>query len=280
MGMPEFTRKRRFSGGHSPRLHRTFWPPTGYRLFQKGHRHLPFTAKPLHFAHSPHRAFFGRNPTSFIVGYAQSGLREGATMTTAQFVGVGTAGGVIDLQDLKPQGDDCVDNLNLSTLGPYGDTLITYTWIDYGSDGGAYWTEDGDTKAVGVTFQPSEAFWLQASSDQQSLQSSGEVSKEDITIQLREGATMVGNSTPVEVDLQDILPSGDDCVDNLNLSILGPYGDTLITYTWIDYGSEGGAYWTEDGDTKATGVKIQPGAGVWLQASSTEQYVTFPGVEL
>ena len=201
-------------------------------------------------------------------------------MTCAQFAPVdGTAEGM-DLQDLIPQGDDCVDNLALSILDPYGTTLTTYFWIDYGSEGGSYWTEDGDSKAVGVKFKSSEAFWLQASSDTQFLQSSGAVCKEDVIIQLQEGATMVGNPTPISVDIQDILPSGEDCVDNLALSILDPYGTTLTTYFWIDYGSEGGSYWTEDGDSKALDVSIAPGKGVWLQASSDAQYVTFPGVEL
>lgn len=91
--------------------------------------------------------------------------------------------------------------------------------------------------------------------------------------------------SPVEgtaegMDLQDLIPQGDDCVDNLALSILDPYGTTLTTYIWIDYGSEGGSYWTEDGDSKALDVTIDPGKGVWLQASSDAQYVTFPGVEL
>ena len=203
-------------------------------------------------------------------------------MIGAQILGIGSQDGSVNLQSIVPQGNDCVDNVSLSKLGPYGTTEITYTWIDYGSEGGAYWTEDGDSKATGVTFIPGEALWIQASGSDQFVQSKGQVSTSDISVRLREGATMVSNPTPITIDIQKILPTGPDCVDNLSMSKVGPYGTTETTYTWIDYGSEGGAYWTEDGDSKASGsgVKIEPGAGLWLQASSTEQYIVFPGVEL
>ena len=105
--------------------------------------------------------------SSDIVGYAQNGLKFGATMATPQFVNVG-AGVALDLQSLKATGDEASDNVQIQTLDAGGYTVDTYDWNDW-ANAEACWV-DGDWNPVeGVTIQPGQGLWVMGSSSAQSI---------------------------------------------------------------------------------------------------------------
>ena len=109
--------------------------------------------------------------SSDIVGYAQSGLQEGATMVAPQFLNIGTDEAT-PLQSIVPTGDLLSENVVIQTLTPYCYTASAYMWIDYAGDDGdqAAWV-DPDTYEIveGVSFEPGQGLWVQGSSASQSI---------------------------------------------------------------------------------------------------------------
>jgi len=182
------------------------------------------------------------------------------------------------LQSIVPQGEDLSDNIAVATLDAAGYTVDTYVWNDWSYDDPC-WVDDSFEKAEGVTIASGSALWVQASSIAQALQSAGKVATEDAVVQLKNGNTAVGNPFPVDVDLQDIVPEGDDLSDNIAIATLDEAGYTVDTYVWNDW-SYDDPCWVNDSFEKVEGVTISAGQGLWVQGSSDTQYLRFPAPTL
>lgn len=223
--------------------------------------------------------------TQIIVGYSSNGLQAGATLVTPQFAGIG-ADGKLDLQSIKCN-DGCSDSVLIMTLDEIGLTVDTYAWVDwYENEEGeteACWVDGDFNKITDLKLDPGQGFWIQGDSTDQLIQSAGQVGTDDIAIQLRAGATVAGNATPVAVDIQDIL-CNDGCSDSVLMMTLDEIGLTVDTYAWVDwYENEAGeteACWVDGDFNKIKGLSINPGQALWIQGDSEDQVVTFPGVEL
>ena len=222
--------------------------------------------------------------SSFTVGYAQNGLQNGATLVTPQFLGINTTGGVVDLQSIKCS-DGSSDLVFAQTVDSIGLTVDMYGWVDYGGDSGdelCWLNMNTMEKAEGVTIAPGQALWVQGDSTDNILTSAGKVGTADVSVQLKNGATLAGNPTPVAIDLQDIV-CNDGCSDLVFMQTVDEIGLTVDMYGWVDYGGDSGdeLCWLDMNTMeKAEGVVIQPGQGLWIQGDNDEQYVTFPAVEL
>ena len=197
-------------------------------------------------------------------------------MVAAQFDNV--AGDAMPLQSIVPQGDDLSDNIAVATLDAAGYTVDTYVWNDWSYDEPC-WVNDEFEKVEGVTLSSGSALWVQASSVAQALQSAGKVRSEDATVKLKNGNTAVGNPFPVNLNLQDIIPEGDDLSDNIAIATLDEAGYTVDTYVWNDW-SYDEPCWVNDDFEKVEGVTIAAGQGLWVQGSSDKQYLRFPAPEL
>ena len=223
------------------------------------------------------------------MGYAQSELKFGATMVTPQFLNVSGENG-LPLQSIRPTGDDVSDNVVIQLLDASGYTIdgASYMWINWAGD--SYdqeaWVDDSDyTIKEGVTFAPGQGLWVYGSKAGQGLQTAGKVSGEDVSVQLKFGATATGNPFPVSVALQDIVPTGVDVSDNVVIQLLDASGYTVdgASYMWINWA--GDSYdqeaWVDDSDyTIKEGVTSAPGQGLWVYGSSDSQYIRFPAPEL
>ena len=214
---------------------------------------------------------------SSIVGYAQGGLKQGNTMVTAQFVAV-DGSSAIDLQEIKAVGEDTSDNVVVSILDKYGYTSASYSWVDWVGETPC-WINDDFEEVTGVSVGPGAGLWVQASSETQSVQSAGKVGKDDVVVQLRQGNTAVGNPFPVNLDLQEILATGEDTSDNVVISFLDKYGYTTVSYSWVDWVGENPC-WINDDFEEVSGITVAPGEGLWVQASSAEQGLRFSAPEL
>ena len=175
------------------------------------------------------------------VGYAQNGLQNGATLVTPQFLGINTTGGVVDLQSIKCS-DGSSDLVFAQTVDSIGLTVDMYGWVDYGGDNGdeLCWLDMNTMeKAEGVTIAPGQALWVQGDSEENILTSAGKVGTADVAVQLKNGATLAGNPTPVAIDLQDIVCS-DGCSDLVFMQTVDEIGLTVDMYGWVDYGGDNG----------------------------------------
>jgi len=192
----------------------------------------------------------------------------------------------LPLQGIKPVGSDLSDTVVIQTLDSAGRTVDSYLWIDYAGESGdeEAWV-DPDTYEIvdSVTFASGAGLWIQGASSEQGIQSAGKVGKTDVNVTLRYGGTVTGNPTPVSVDLQDILPTGDDLSDTIVIQTLDSAGRTVDSYLWIDYAGESGdeeAWVDPDTYEIVQDVTFAPGAGLWVQADSTNQGIQFPAPEL
>ena len=213
-------------------------------------------------------------------------------MTGAQFLTVGKD--TISLNDIKPVGDGASDTVEIQTLDAYGYTAKSYMWIDYAGEGWdqAGWidynAEVGDyyELVTDVTFPAGTGLWI-FGADGLSIQSAGQVNTSDVAVELRSGATAIGNPYPMAVSLADILPVGDGASDTVEIQTLDAYGYTAKSYMWIDYAGEGWdqAGWidynAEVGDyyELVTDVTFPAGAGLWVFGSEGLS-IRFPAPEL
>lgn len=197
-------------------------------------------------------------------------------MVAAQFLPIGTE--TMNVQDVKATGEDTSDNVVLSMLDKYGYTTASYTWCDWAADDPC-WINDDFEPVEDVTIGPGSGLWIQASSESQSVQTAGKVGLEDVVVALRQGNTAVGNPFPIDLDLQDILATGDDTSDNVVASTLDKFGYTIVSYTWCDWAADDPC-WINDDFEPVSDVTVQAGAGLWVQASSDNQGVRFPAPKL
>ena len=202
-------------------------------------------------------------------------------MLTPQFINVG--GGEMHIQDIKPQGDDTSDNVTLQTLDKYGFTLKSYTWINWAGDNSDQeaWVDDSYA-IVDDSFPSAMGLWIQGATDQQSIMSAGAVGIQDVCFSLCQGgSTALGNPFPVSINIQDILPEGPDCSDNVTIQTLDKYGFTVSSYTWINWAGDNSDQeaWVDDGYS-IVDIDFAAGQGLWVQGSSDEQLLRFPAPEL
>ena len=112
----------------------------------------------------------GARRRSLFVGYAQSGLKLGATMATPQFIPVN--GNAIALESILPTGDGVSDVINIQTLDAFGYTVDSYLWINWAGasyDQEAWVNPDTYEIVEGVTFDPGQGLWITGSSSEQSV---------------------------------------------------------------------------------------------------------------
>ena len=234
-----------------------------------------------------------------VVGYNSNALRQGSIAIAPQFQGIGSADGSYDLQQITC--NDAADTATFTILDEVGLDTGFYSWtIWYDplwtfTDYEKCWINGDGTKAEGVTIHPGDALWVSGSSTEQLFMSSGEVGQKDVSVVLRKGSLMTGNSSPVAIDLQDIVCN--DAADTVTFTILDEVGLDTGFYSWTIWYDPLWTFtdyekcWINGDGTKAEGVTIEPGQGLWVTGSvdpadpehpdpTVDQIITFPGVEL
>ena len=211
------------------------------------------------------------------MGYAQTGLQNGATMVVAQFLNVG-GNSEIPLQSILATGNDASDNVQIQTLDAFGYTVNAYDWNDWANEN-ACWVDADWNPIEGVTVKPGQGLWIMGSASTQGVQISGQVGNSDVIVTLRAGGTPTGNPFPLSIDLQDIIAEGTEASDNVQIQTLDAFGYTVNAYDWNDWANES-ACWVDADWNPVSGVEIQPGQGLWVMGSNGEQTIRFPAPEL
>ena len=112
---------------------------------------------------------FGDGITSAnVVGYASNNLRYGSIGLVPQFLGIGSADGSINLQDIKC-GEGCSDSVSVKRLNNIGIGGDSYFWVDwYGETGDEKcWVDGAYEKVTDFTVDPGQGLWVDASNDSQ-----------------------------------------------------------------------------------------------------------------
>ena len=214
----------------------------------------------------------------------------------AQFIPV--TGTKIDLTDITVTGynkeDGTEEEVSVQTLNKNGDMVDKYYWYDITDGDDVYygWLDlaSGDFIEPGeVLFDVGDGLWVDAPSSDFKLQSAGQVMTAAATVTLREGFKMVGNPTPVAVDLTDITVTGyneeDGTEEEVSVQTLNKNGDMVDKYYWYDVTDGDDVYygWLDlaSGDfIEAGDVEIGAGEALWVDAPSTDFKLILPGVTL
>ena len=196
-----------------------------------------------------------------IVGYTTTPLVTGNKLVAIPFLPIGDAEGY-SIQDIIPAGAD-LDNVQMQTLTKAGKGDETFAWDtwEYVAPGEEAWADD---KGVATRkFKPGEALWVQGV-DNYTLTTKGEVGKADVIINLVTGNVACGNPFPVEISIQDIVPTGAN-LDNIQIQTLTKAGKGDETFAWDtwEYVAPGEEAWADDKGVATR--KFQPGEGLWVQ---------------
>ncbi len=213
--------------------------------------------------------------SSEVVGYAENGLRKGGSLVTAQFLNV-DSDTEISLSMFKPIGDGVAGEVVVQKLTSGGTTAESYYWLaddEELPDGWYdYYTDDPRNS---VTLKAGEALWVQGGNAEQSLQTSGAVGKNSITVQLRKGGTLVGNAFPMSLTLEKFIPTGDGVAGEVVVQKLTSGGTTAESYYWLaddeDLPDGWYDYYTDD---PKNDLEVKSGEGLWVQGGSIDQYIT------
>ena len=198
-------------------------------------------------------------------------------MTAAQFVNIGTST-AMPLESILPTGDDVSDSVSIMTLDAFGRTVDTYDWNDWAQDEPC-WVDGDFEKVEGVTFEVGQGLWVIGGSTSQGIQTAGAVGKADVSVTLRNGGTATANPFPTTLNLQDVLPTGDDVSDSVSIMTLDAFGRTVDTYDWNDWAQDEPC-WVNGDFEKVEGVTFEAGQGLWVIGASTTQGIVFPAPEL
>ena len=276
-------------------------------------------------------AVFADVTSANIVGYQGSELPADGLGVGPAFINVG--GGTIDLMDIKVTGYDPFNyetglggaegDVSVQTLTGGGGTLVNYKWLDYTNKGDDDLDPSDDTVYYGwykvvsrknvalvrneVVLQPGEGLWSVTMTENQRLQSAGEVeTKADIETELPADGMMVANPTPVSVDLINCYVRGyvpfnyetglGGAEGDVSVQTLTGGGGTLVNYKWLDYTNKGDDDLDPSDDTVYYGwykvvsrknvslveneVVLGPGEGLWSVTMTENQILCWPKVDL
>jgi len=209
-----------------------------------------------------------------VVGYQQMTTVQGFNFLAPTFTNV--SGEAIPIQSIIPSGDQLTpisDSIQILDAG--GATIKTYFWDD-GSFAGTGWADADTLEITTDTIAPGQSILIYSDQPGVQIQFSGEVAKEAFVTTSRQGFNFVGNTTPVEVAIQDVSISGSQVTPiSDSIQILDEGGATIKTYFWDD-GSFAGNGWTDADTLELTTDKLPAGQGVLLYTDQAGVVITFP----
>lgn len=209
-------------------------------------------------------------------------------MLASSFQSVVATDGSAKLTDLTVGGYDPYDEdadeggtsgeFRLQFLNGSGVTTATYAWYDDDTLAAGWYTRNGgaiDGGASSIKLAAASAVWTTGKG--LSMTSAGAVANADIVVKTASSGNMgIGNTTPVDVTLADLVVSGYDPYDEdadeggtsgeFRIQFLNGSGQTTATYAWYDDDTLPAGWYTRNGgaiDGGAESVKIKAGEGVW-----------------
>jgi len=218
-----------------------------------------------------------------IVGFNKAGTVNGISNQIACFENVGAEG--LSLAGITPYCEDgfASGDFTIQFYDEFGAFITDFSYvfgadIDEGYEDG--WYEDDWETPADYTFAPGEGFTATCSVNGGVLIFAGEVNGVALSAPVNNGLTDCGNVRPVEVDIQDIVPSCDGGYESGDFSIqfYDEYGAFITDYAYvfgadIDEGYEDGWY-EDDWETPAV-YTFAPGEGFKVACSVDDGALDF-----
>ena len=210
-----------------------------------------------------------------VVGYNDDTVKKGYSLKAPAFMGVGTSG-LVDLSKFKI----------LNSVGEGGETIQfldaegmnTEIWVWLGSAVGMTegWYDSNTWEPVEKSIKKCEGYLFNVNADV-TIESSGEVRQDAVVTDLAaQSYAVVGNSTPVSFDIQqvkmvDSAGDGGDTIQYLDL-------EGMNTEIWVWLGSAVGMTegWYDSNTWEPITYTVKPGEAFLFNVSADVK-VSFPG---
>ena len=195
-----------------------------------------------------------------------------------------TSADVSDLSQVSVVGASGYGDVNLQFINSNGKWGDDYYWFDddNGSDGAGWYDAAGSEKAESREMQVGEAFYLTSGEVDVQLQCAGQVPAKTVetTATMAQGDAMIGNPTPSNVDLTDVVVNGASGYGDANLQFVGSNGKWGDDYYWFDDDNGlDGAGWYDIGGTEKLEpevVVLAPGEAFYAVSSEADVDFVFP----
>lgn len=199
--------------------------------------------------------------SSSVVGYQTKTTVSGFNFIAPTFKSVGS--GSVDIQDIKLDGDVTEYADSIQVLDEGGATAEIYLWT---ADG---WIDFNTFAQANVSLVAGESI-LVDTANAVSATMAGEVGTTPYETTSVAGFNFVGNTTPVDIDIQTITLEGDYTEYADSIQILDDGGATAEIYLWTADG------WI-DFNTFAPATKtIEAGLGLLIDTANAGVTITVP----
>lgn len=171
-----------------------------------------------------------------IVGYVNLPIEAGYKGYSPSFIPVGSKDGILTLRDIVPTGFSFDDADQVTFFNSDGEIVLTVTYYD-----GEGWIDpvsDADLNATPLSI--GNGIFASVKNKAHFL-SSGEVIDSGVDVKVPKGYAFLGNPLPIDLTLEDVLPSDSFSFDNSDQVVffdLDGFGYLTATYSdelgWID----------------------------------------------
>lgn len=230
----------------------------------------------------------GQGEGAEVVGYQETELKNvGYNFLIPTFVDVQAATATYDLQNIKIV-DGEGDGYSEAMIGYNADAILNdedYYWCTVdgaGVDKDGWYTAGGDELIENVTLPLGTGLYLNCPTDGAYPQFAGKVYQPELTSQVPQvGYNVIGNATPVDIDLQDIKLVGAEG-DGYSEAFIGYNADAILNdedYYWCTVdgaGVEKDGWYTAGGDELIEGVTLKPGQGLYLNCPTENVSYVLP----
>ena len=206
-----------------------------------------------------------------MVGYQQNAVPTGYKMVTPTFVNV--SGGEYNIDDLQVVGVDDT-YADIQVMNSEGQWTGWYFWFNAYGDLPAGWFDDTGTTPADITLKPGDAVFFNTSVEGAKIQSAGQVPGA-ITNSVPVGYSMVGNASPVAINLDDLKVIGVDDT-YADVQIMSADGQWTGWYFWFNEYGDLPSGWFDDTGTTPAEITLQPGDSVFFNTSVEGAKVVVP----
>ena len=211
--------------------------------------------------------------SSNTVGYQKVSISSGMTMIGMPFTAVGGQDDV-DIQNIVPGNTQTAGGVSAIRVWD-GEAYTSYYYYSAADEGidddeNPGWGDRRQNK-VSIGVPAGQGFWVQSDSVD-TITTSGEVS-ENATVSIFAGLTMVCNPKPVDIDIQQIVPSNTQTAGGVS-AIRVWNGEAYTSYYYYSAADEGidddeTPGWGDRRQNKVT-VLIPSGSAFWVQSDTVE----------
>jgi len=201
-----------------------------------------------------------------VVGFLEKVGTQGYSLYTPTFSDVGTDG--IDIQNIKLKNASGDETEKITTFTAAGALNASYLYLNetVGMEPGWY---NSNWEPIEEIVEAGKGFLVWNTAGTAAFEVSGEVAKGPLEIPVSLGYSIMGNSTPVEIDIQDIVLVGANGDETEKITTFTAAGALNSSYLYLNetVGMEPGWY---NSNWEPIEETVQPGAAflIWNTSAS------------